>query len=85
MVKNYTLVRLSLETGRTHQIRCHLAYIGYPVYNDPVYSKNVCTPYGQFLHSTSIDFIHPITKKEIHFECPINGEFKEFIDKLDKE
>ena len=83
--KNYTLVRLSLETGRTHQIRCHLAYIGYPVYNDPVYSKNVCTPYGQFLHSTSIDFIHPITKKEIHFECPINGEFKEFIDKLDKE
>ena len=83
--KKYTLVRLSLETGRTHQIRCHMAYIGYPIYNDPVYSKDVSTEFGQFLHSASIDFIHPITKKEYHFESELPLEFKTFLDILDKE
>lgn len=82
--KNYTLVRLSLETGRTHQIRVHMAYIGYPVYNDPVYTNDQTTEFGQFLHSTSIDFIHPITKKQMHFECEIPKEFKNFIDELEE-
>jgi 23S rRNA pseudouridine1911/1915/1917 synthase len=83
--KKYTLLRLSLETGRTHQIRCHLAYIGYPVYNDPVYSKNSNSEFGQFLHSTSIDFVHPITKKHLHFECDVPQEFKDMLNTLEQE
>ena len=83
--KKYTLLRLILETGRTHQIRCHLNYIGYPIVNDPVYSKDKATEFGQFLHSTSIDFIHPITQKHIHFEQEAPLEFKEFLTRLEKE
>lgn len=83
--KDYTLVSLILETGRTHQIRVHMNYIGYPVYNDPVYNTKKCTEFGQFLHSYKMDFIHPITKKEMHFEAPLPEEFKSFIDALDKD
>lgn len=81
--KGYTLVNLSLETGRTHQIRVHMKYIGYPVYNDPVYTNMKTTPFGQFLHSRSVDFIHPITKEKLHFEAPLPTEFQEFIDNLE--
>lgn len=82
--KGYTLVKLSLETGRTHQIRVHMAYIGYPVYNDPVYGKNMGDEFGQFLHSTSIDFTHPTTNENVHFEVDIPTHFKEFIDTLEE-
>lgn len=82
--KNYTLVRLSLETGRTHQIRVHMDYIGYPVYNDPVYTNDTCSDFGQFLHSTSIDFIHPTTKQHMRFEVDVPEYFKNFIDSLEK-
>ncbi len=82
--KGYTLVRLALETGRTHQIRVHMAYIGYPIYNDPVYSGGSCTEFGQFLHSASIDFTHPILKKNMHFEAELPITFKNFIDTLEK-
>ena len=82
--KNYTLVRLSLETGRTHQIRVHMNYIGYPVYNDPVYTNDKCTEFGQFLHSTSIDFDHPTTGEHMHFEVDVPKEFQEFIDTLEE-
>lgn len=81
--QDYTLVSLVLETGRTHQIRVHMNYIGYPIYNDPVYNTKKCTEFGQFLHSYKMDFIHPITKKEMHFEAPIPEEFQNFIDALD--
>jgi 23S rRNA pseudouridine1911/1915/1917 synthase len=81
--KGYTLVKCVLETGRTHQIRVHMAYIGYPVYNDPVYGHSH-SEFGQFLHSAKMDFIHPVTHKEMHFECPIPTEFQEFLDTLDK-
>ena len=81
--REYTLVNLKLETGRTHQIRVHMKYIGYPVYNDPVYTNKKTTEFGQFLHSYKMDFIHPITKKEMHFEAPIPEEFQNFIDALD--
>lgn len=81
--QDYTLVSLVLETGRTHQIRVHMNYIGYPIYNDPVYNTKKCTGFGQFLHSYKMDFIHPITKKEMHFEAPIPEEFQNFIDALD--
>lgn len=82
--KGYTLVRLSLHTGRTHQIRVHMEYIGYPVYNDPVYTNDKTTEFGQFLHSASIDFVHPITKEHMHFECELPEYFKEFLDTLEE-
>ncbi len=82
--KNYTLVKLNLETGRTHQIRVHMQYIGYPIYNDPVYTNDKCTEFGQYLHSKEIDFIHPITKEPMHFECELPQEFIDFINTLEK-
>ena len=81
--EKYTLVSCILETGRTHQIRVHMAYIGYPVHNDPVYSKKDATSFGQFLHSYKMNFIHPITKKEMEFVCPLPDYFKKFLDQLD--
>lgn len=80
--KNYTLVRLKLETGRTHQIRVHLSYIGYPVHNDPLYSGKKATDFGQFLHSEYLKFIHPITKKELEFRVPVPQEFSDFLNSL---
>ncbi len=80
--KDYTLISLILETGRTHQIRVHLAYIGYPIYNDPVYANKKATNYGQYLHSKKINFIHPITKKEMTFETEMPKEFTEFLSKI---
>lgn len=81
----YTLVSCILKTGRTHQIRVHMNYIGYPIYNDPVYNTKKATEFGQFLHSYKMDFIHPITKKEMHFEAPLPEYFQNFIDSLDKD
>ena len=80
--KGYTLLRLKLETGRTHQIRVHLNYIGFPIVNDPLYGTCDNPSFGQFLHSTSIDFIHPITKQRMHFECDIPKEFQSYLDNL---
>ena len=80
--KDYTLVKLVLETGRTHQIRVHLAYIGYPVHNDPVYSNKACTDFGQFLHSAYLKFKHPITGEILEFSSKLPEEFQSFIDNL---
>ncbi len=80
--KDYTLVKLVLETGRTHQIRVHLAYIGYPVHNDPVYSNKACTDFGQFLHSAYLKFKHPITGEILEFNSKLPEEFQTFIDNL---
>ena len=82
--KGYTLVRLKLDTGRTHQIRVHMAYIGHPVYNDPVYTNDKCSDFGQFLHSYSMDFIHPITKEEMHFECELPEYFASHLEYLEE-
>lgn len=81
--KDYTLVSLVLETGRTHQIRVHTSYIGYPVFNDPVYVNKEATEFGQFLHSKVIRFTHPITKEILEFESELPHEFKNYLDKLD--
>jgi len=81
--ENNTLVSCVLETGRTHQIRVHMAYIGYPIHNDPVYNKKESTSFGQFLHSYKMDFIHPITKSELSFTCPLPNIFQEYIDSLE--
>ena len=80
--KDYTLVKLVLETGRTHQIRVHLAYIGNTVHNDPVYSNKVCTDFGQFLHSAYLKFKHPITGEVLEFNSKLPEEFQTFIDNL---
>ena len=78
----YTLVSLVLDTGRTHQIRVHMEYIGYPIYNDPVYTTHEATSFGQFLHSSEVDFIHPITKEHLHFKADLPKEFSDFLDKI---
>ena len=81
--KAYTLVRLHLQTGRTHQIRVHMKYIGYPVFNDPVYGVQKIKEYGQFLHSATLDFVHPITKENMTFTCPLPTYFQKYLDTLD--
>lgn len=83
--KDYTLVKARLETGRTHQIRVHTKYIGYPVYNDPVYASKSEGDFGQFLHSYSMEFIHPLTKEKMYFKREVPKYFKDFLDKLEKE
>ena len=82
--KENTLVRLVLETGRTHQIRVHMAYIGYPVHNDPVYNKRMSDQFGQFLHSEYLSFIHPITKEKLSFRAKLPEYFQEFLDTLEE-
>lgn len=77
--KNNTFIECLLDTGRTHQIRVHLSYINHRVTNDPVYGEG--NEFGQMLHSYSIKFIHPITKKELYFE---QDPPKEFIEELNK-
>lgn len=82
--KDKTLIECKLETGRTHQIRVHMNYIGFPICNDPVYGKGKkTTPFGQLLHSKSIRFTHPITKKDIYFETDIPEEFKEYLKNIE--
>lgn len=81
--REHTLVSLKLETGRTHQIRVHMKYIGYPVFNDPVYTNKKTTEFGQFLHSHKMEFDHPITKEHMSFECPMPTEMQEFINSLE--
>ncbi len=83
--KDYTLVSLVLETGRTHQIRVHMAYIGYPVFNDPVYVKAPASEFGQFLHSKVLRFTHPITHKKMEFESDLPPYFQDFLTKLDQD
>lgn len=81
---NQTLIECKLETGRTHQIRVHMAYIGYPIYNDPVYGKRKeTTEFGQFLHSKKISFTHPITNELIEKEVTLPKEFKSYLDEID--
>jgi len=81
---NNTLIECKLETGRTHQIRVHMNYIGFPISNDPVYGRGKkTTSFGQMLHSKSIRFLHPITKKEIYFESDVPNEFKDYLKMIE--
>lgn len=79
--KNATLIRCKLETGRTHQIRVHLSYIGHPVINDPVYnSKKLIDKYfGQMLHAEKLGFVHPTTKEYMEFTAPVPAKFNEIL------
>ncbi len=62
-----------------------MAYIGYPIHNDPVYNKKKASSFGQFLHSYKMSFSHPITKENMFFECELPEEFKIFLEQLEKE
>ena len=63
----------------------HTKYIGYPVYNDPVYANKSIGDFGQFLHSYSMEFIHPISKEKMYFKRDVPKYFQDFLDKLDSE
>ncbi|MFR7592287.1 MAG: RluA family pseudouridine synthase [Longibaculum sp.] len=84
--KDMTLVECRLETGRTHQIRVHMQYIGYPVYGDPQYGlRRDDTTHGQFLHAKILGFIHPRTHEEMYFESELPDYFSEKLDELRRE
>lgn len=78
--KNATLVQCELETGRTHQIRVHMAYIKHPLINDSVYGGKVINDYGQMLHAYYLGFNHPITKEFLEFTAPLESEFETILE-----
>ena len=78
-----TLIECRLETGRTHQIRVHMQYIGYPVYGDPKYGRRSDdTSHGQYLHAKILGFKHPITGEQMLFEAKLPDYFEEKIEEL---
>lgn len=80
-LKEVTLVECKLDTGRTHQIRVHMEYIGHPIVNDPVYGRRkIINDFGQMLHSKSIKLIHPVTKETLSFEVEPPKEFNEILE-----
>ena len=81
--KKHTLVECILETGRTHQIRVHMAYIKHPIVNDPLYNNNKATEFGQMLHSKSIELKHPILDKTLYYEQKPPEEFQTYITNLE--
>ena len=85
--KDYTLLKVKIDTGRTHQIRVHMAEIGHPVVGDMVYpkGKNEFGVEGQILHAQSLDFKHPITGKKMHLEAKLPEYFEKVLEKLDRE
>jgi len=82
--KNHTLLEVKPETGRTHQIRVHMAYIGHPVVGDITYGakKEADLIKRQALHAASISFLHPTTKDEKKFESKLPRDIKELIERL---
>ncbi|MEG2322671.1 MAG: RluA family pseudouridine synthase [Bacilli bacterium] len=84
--KEVTLIELKLETGRTHQIRVHMNYIGYPVVNDPVYGKRkLIDTTGQCLHALELGFIHPKTKEYMEFTSQLPSCFTTILSKFEEE
>ncbi len=81
---NTAHLRLKLETGRTHQIRVHLSYIGHPIYGDDVYGKAVKGTQGQCLHARKIGFIHPRTGEYLEFERDAPAYFQKLLEKFQK-
>lgn len=80
---DYSLVELTLETGRTHQIRVHMAYIGHPVAGDPLYGpRKTLKGHGQFLHAQTLGFIHPKTGETMVFTAEAPAIFQETLEKL---
>ena len=80
--KNATLIECKLETGRTHQIRVHMKYIGHPVINDPVYGHKInINNFGQLLQAKTIGFIHPTTGEYMEFDSDLPDEFIDILNK----
>jgi len=81
----YTLLEIKIDTGRTHQIRVHMAEIGHPVIGDSTYSngRNEFGIEGQCLHAKKLEFTHPITKKQMSLEAPLPEYFEKTIKELD--
>lgn len=84
---NFTYIEVNIETGRTHQIRVHMAEIGYPIVGDYVYSngKNPFGVEGQMLHSMKLEFVHPTTGQKMLLQADIPKYFKDVLNILDKE
>jgi len=80
----YTLLKCRLETGRTHQIRVHMRYIGHSLVGDPLYGprKTEKSDFGQYLHAKTIGFKHPTTDEFLEFESELPAEFESFLDEL---
>ncbi len=92
----FSLLSISIKTGRTHQIRVHLSHIGHPVAGDPVYGygpkwwnrrplkKKDVLPFikRQMLHATRLEFIHPVDGKRMEFEAPLPGDMKRVLELL---
>ncbi len=83
-LNGFTHLRVQLETGRTHQIRVHMAYIGHPVAGDPVYGprKVISELHGQCLHAREIGFTHPVTGERMHFSSPLPDYFVRFLNQV---
>jgi 23S rRNA pseudouridine1911/1915/1917 synthase len=81
--KRYTYLRLRLETGRTHQIRVHMAYLGHPLLGDDVYGKKKKNFQGQCLYARKLGFIHPDTNEYMEFVCPMPEYFEELVQKME--
>lgn len=82
---DYTLVECKLETGRTHQIRVHMKYIGYPLVGDPKYGPKKTLEFnGQVLHAGTLGFDHPVTGEYLEFNSPLPEDFKELVDEVRK-
>jgi 23S rRNA pseudouridine1911/1915/1917 synthase len=84
VIGNYSVLKVNIETGRTHQIRVHLAYIGNPIVGDKVYGIKKEPPLisRQALHSSRLSFLHPITKEELTFEVDLPQDIKNLIETL---
>lgn len=82
----FTYIEVNIKTGRTHQIRVHMAEIGYPIVGDEVYSngRNPFNVRGQMLHAKELEFVHPTTKKSVKFEAPLPEYFKDVLKELNK-
>ncbi|MBQ7352673.1 MAG: RluA family pseudouridine synthase [Clostridia bacterium] len=86
----YTYAKMELETGRTHQIRVHMSYLGHPLVGDETYGggktqfekSNKVLINGQALHAKRLSFIHPRTKEEVCYECPLPCDFEKLLKRL---
>lgn len=84
--KNYSLVKCVLETGRTHQIRVHMKYIGHPLAGDPLYGPNkTLMGHGQFLHAKTLGFYQPSTNDWLEFSAPLPTIFEKQLENLRQE